>query len=453
MRTGRREVVVTGLGVVSSLGNDLAGFWDSCLRGRSVVSRIPEHWRHYFDPKSAHWSPLTVPDYSSVGVRRSDLLSYDRAALNVIYAAEQALKHSACEKSCVDERSGRYEIPSLDAYRCGIYVGTGLGCITSTFENYVPHLFGRIVGGFKANGIQGEQSKLAVELASNVAAHPRVLGVASTKCMANSTSALLSIRYGFHGPNETIISACASGSSAIARAYEQIAHGRIDFALAGGTEYYGDRAGGVFMAFDRLNTLAKARSDDDEVNRPFDTARTGFLFSQGGACILTLESYEFARARGAQALARLKGSYSTSDAYSLAALSPDGFAIRSMIKGALCDANVVAAEIDYVNAHGTGTVLNDELEAAVLESEFPHRPFVNSTKALLGHTIGACGAFEAAVAVLGVHTGELHPSVNLHNPIRDLNFVVERTSANIRNAFTHNFGFGGHNVGLVFGQL
>ena len=123
-----------------------------------------------------------------------------------------------------------------------------------------------------------------------------------------------------------------------------------------------------------------------------------------------------------------------------------------MIEGTLWDADITPSEVDYINAHGTGTVQNDELEAALLEKLFPHGPYVNSTKSLLGHTIGACGAIEAAVAVLGIQTGELHPTINLENPVRELNFVRRRTSASIVNALTHNFGFGGHNVGLVVGK-
>jgi 3-oxoacyl-[acyl-carrier-protein] synthase II len=333
-----------------------------------------------------------------------------------------------------------------------VYIGSGLGCITSAFDNYIAHLLGRLEPGLLSRGRHQGEFSFAAELEANIAEHPRVLPVASTKSMANSLSARLSIRYGLQGPNETCIAACAAGTTAIARAHEQVTNGRVDFALAGGSEFYGDRAGGIFMAFDRLNTLAKARDEDEKVNRPFDLARTGFLFSQGGACVLALESMESARARGATILATVKGSYSNSDAYSLAALSPNGSAIRRMIQDTLSHAGVSSNEIDYVNAHGTGTTQNDDLEAAIIESEFPHGPFVNSTKSLLGHTIGACGAIEAAVAVLGITGNELHPTINLTSPVRDLNFVLKRTSAEIHNAFSHNFGFGGHNVGLVLGR-
>lgn len=452
MKRELRQVVVTGIGIVSSLGNDLRSFWNACLEGRSVVAPTPANWHLYYDSRSAHWSPLVLPDYAAIGLRRSDILSFDPAALNAIFAAEEALRHSGCEKVCIDERAGRHHLNAFDSYRCGAYIGTGLGCITSTFQNYVPHLLGRLDSHILSCESADSDSEILIEIAKNIAEQRRVLPVASTKCMANAISALISIRYGFRGQNETCIAACAAGTTAIARAYEQVSQGRIDFAVAGGTEYYGDRAGGVFMAFDRLNTLAKPRSGDTCVSRPFDIDRTGFLFSQGGACMLTIESLESARNRGATVLATIKGSCATSDAYSLAALSPDCEAIRRMIDGTLLDASIAPAEVDYVNAHGTGTVQNDEIEAAILERAFPHGPYVNSTKSLLGHTIGACGAIEAAVAVLGVQSGELHPSINLESPVRDLNFVRTRTFANIRIALTHNFGFGGHNVGLVFGR-
>ena len=340
----------------------------------------------------------------------------------------------------------------FDEYRCGAFIGTGLGCITSTFQNYVPHLIGRFRKELESYNGDPFSSAFSRELVENIATQPRVLPIASTKSMANSISALIAIRNGLKGPNETCVSACAAGASAIARAYEFIAYGKLDFALAGGTEYYGDRAGGVFMAFDRLNTLAKGERPGSEINRPFDVDRTGFLFSQGAACVIALECAESARARGAPIFAFLKGSATTSDAFSLVALAPGGASIRRMIDDCMTDAGVAASDIDYVNAHGTATLLNDDLEAEILEDVFRNKPFINATKSLLGHTIGACGAIEAAVTAFSIHVGEMHPNVNLDNPVRDLNFVRKRQDANIRSAFTQNFGFGGHNVGLIFGR-
>lgn len=452
MSTTRRAVAVTGIGVVSSLGNDWGSFWQSCIEGKTLIEPVPTYWAQYYESKSNYWSPLELPDYSLMGLKRSDVLSIDPAALNAMYAAEQAISGSSCEKSIIDERSGRYRIESFDEYRCGAFIGTGLGCITSTFQNYVPHLLGRFRK--ELDGFSGEPSPttFARELVANIETQPRVLPVASTKSMANSISAQIAIRNGLKGPNETCMAACAAGASAIARAYELIAFGKLDFALAGGTEYYGDRAGGVFMAFDRLNTLAKGERPGNEINRPFDRARSGFLFSQGGACVLALECADSAKARGVPILAFLKGSSTTSDAFSLAALAPGGAAIRRMIGECIADAGIGADDIDYVNAHGTATVQNDELEAAIIDDAFRNKPFINATKSLLGHTIGACGAIEAAVSAFSIYSGELHPNLNLDSPIRDLNFVQERQRANICSAFTQNFGFGGHNVGLIFGR-
>lgn len=448
----RRSVAVTGIGVVSSLGHDPTSFWQACVEGKSISERVPLFWEQYYQAKSCYWSPLQLPDYASIGLKRSDILSVDPAALNAIYAAEQAIESSGCKTSVISERSGRRQIDSFDSFRCGAFVGTGLGCITSTFQNYVPHLLAGYRDYLNAASTVGELATITNELKENLGSQPRVLPIASTKSMANSISALLSIRYGLRGPNETCVAACAAGATAIARAYELISRGKLDFAIAGGTEYFGDRAGGVFMAFDRLNTLARGDESADKVNRPFDAARTGFLFSQGGACVLALESLEAAGARGAQVLAILKGASTTSDAYSLVALEPKGDSIRRMIHDALEDASVDIDEIDYVNAHGTGTIQNDALEASVIDTVFRHKPYVNSTKSLLGHTIGACGALEAAVSVLSIWSGELHPSVNLEHPVRDMNFVRKRTRSDIRIALTHNFGFGGHNVGLIFGK-
>ena len=199
-------------------------------------------------------------------------------------------------------------------FRAGIFVGTGLGCITSTLQNYVPHLLGEMRNELNSNGNNYSESLIANELRANLECQPRVSPVASCKSMANSISASLSIRYGFKASNETIVAACAAGSSAIARAFQAIQNGEIDIAIAGGSEYYGDRAAGVFMAFDRLGTLVKADLGLEYANRPFDKQRSGFLFSEGGACMLVLESEERASNRGIRPFARIIGSGGTSDA-------------------------------------------------------------------------------------------------------------------------------------------
>lgn len=444
-----RSVAITGIGIVSALGNSVAEFWEACLLGRTCVEPIPAHWMKYYKPKSKYWSPLALPDYSAYGLRRSDLLTLDVTALNAIVAADDALNFAGIRKDLVDERAGRYGVSIDDSFRAGIYIGTGLGCISSTLQNYVPHLLGQLRDDFGNLTGPLANAELYQELVENIAVQPRVSPVASCKSMANSISAVLSMRYGMRGSNDTLIAACAAGSTAIARAYRAIRYGEIDLALAGGSEYYGDRAGGVFMAFDRLNTLVKPDLSRDTANRPFDKARSGFLFSEGAACVLVLESQEHAYGRGVRPIANIIGSGGSSDARSLVAIARDDNAIMEMIARALADAEISAADIDYVNAHGTSTEQNDEIEADIIGAAFRDGVAVNSTKSLLGHTIGACGAIEAAVTALSVRHQEIHPSLNIDQPVLDLNFPKTRMPATIDFAFTQNFGFGGHNVGLV----
>lgn len=442
-------VAITGIGVVSAIGSNPTEFWESCLQGRTRVEEIPEHWKNYYNPKSHYWSPLALPNFSDYGLRRSDLLALDTTVLNAIVAADDALSLALIDKHVIEEKSGRYLADIGDPFRAGIFVGTGLGCVTSTLQNYVPHLLGGLRNRIDNDNDSWGQDSLSRELKENLSTQPRVSPVASCKSMANSISAALSIRYGFQAANDTLIAACAAGSTAIARAFCAIQRGELDIAIAGGSEYYGDRAAGVFMAFDRLNTLVKPELEIGQANRPFDRRRSGFLFSEGAACMLVLEAGERAAHRGIRPFANIIGTAATSDARSLVSISRDANAIPEMVKRALTDAGIHPSQIDYINTHGTATEQNDAIEAEIISRIFREDVALNSTKSLLGHTIGACGALEAAVTALTIYSQEIHPSLNIEDPVRELNFVRERTSMKIEYAMTQNFGFGGHNVGLV----
>ena len=362
-------------------------------------------------------------------------------------AADDALSLATFEKEIFDKRSNRYKISSINNSRAGVFVGTGLGCISSAFQNYVPHLISGIREELKS-AADGGRSNYA-ELLRNLESQPRVNPLASCKSMANAISANLSIRYGFQGPTETCISACAAGTDAISRAYRSIRYDELDLAIAGGSEFYGDRAGGVFMAFDRLNTLVLPDLGAARANRPFDKLRSGFLFSQGGACMLVLESEKHASKRNVKPIAQIVGTANTSDAHSLVAISPSENAIDLMINQALGDAGISAEQIEYVNSHGSSTRQNDLIEAKILENLFGSTVPINATKSLLGHTIGASGAIETAITAMSIANQVIHPSINIDDPVSDLNFVREKTTHSIEYAFTHSFGFGGHNVGLV----
>lgn len=443
----RPRVVVTGFGIVSALGNSVEDFWAACLAGQSRVESTPAHWSEYYSSRSRIWSPLCLPDYSEYGLKRADLLRYDPVVLNGVVAAEDALAHAGFEKHVADERARTYRIAGVDADRVGVFIGTGLGCISSAFNNYVPHLLGRAADALFPPSEQAPDP--VEELRQNLALFPRVSPFASVQSMANAIAAQLSIRYGTRGAAETLVYACAAGTVAIARALRAIQHGEIDMAIVGGSEYYGDHAGGVFMAFDRLQTLAVATEQAGLANRPFDENRSGFLFSQGGSGVVVLESEAHARARGAACHAMIRGMSITSDANSLAAISEDNNAIELMFGNLLLDSGLVADDIHYVNAHGTSTQQNDPIEARILERVFPSRPPVNSTKGLLGHTIGASGAIEFIVTILSMRDQRVHGNQNLEHPVADLNFPRETSGADIGFAVTHSFGFGGHNAGLV----
>lgn len=450
--TGNR-VVISGLGLVSALGNDVEQFWDACLAGQTKVEPIPAEWAEYYKSRSQAWSPLALPDYSQYGLTRADCLRYDRVVMNAVVAADDAIANAGFEKSIKDERARSFRLSGVDADRVGVFIGTGLGCISSTFNNYVPHLLGSRSRDLFADADSDRGKTPLTELHANYKSHPRVNPFASCQSMANAIAAMISIRYGSRGATETLIYACAAGTAAIARAFRAIQYGEIDVAVAGGSEYYGDRAGGVFMAFDRLQTLVGHSDPLDAGNRPFDAQRSGFLFSQGGSGIVVLESEQHARRRGTLPLAEIKGMSITSDAHSLAAISEDDNAIELMFTKLLGDSGLSAADISYVNAHGTSTVQNDPIESKIINRIFPNRPYVNSTKSLLGHTIGASGAIECIATVLSMRDGKIHPSRNLENPIFDLNFATQARACPIEYAMTHSFGFGGHNAGLILRNL
>ena len=206
--------------------------------------------------------------------------------------------------------------------------------------------------------------------------------------MPNSPAAAMGIRFGFRGPNVTSCVACSSGTMAIGNAFRAMRDGRVDVALTGGCEYFGDDHGHIFRSFDVAGALVQDGETPERCNRPFDQQRTGFLFSQGGAAVLVLEELEHARRRGATILAEIVGYAETFDAYSMMSMPAGGDQVERMMRLALADADVAVEEVDYLNAHGTGTEINDRVEAETINRVFGKRVLVNTTKSLLGHTIG-----------------------------------------------------------------
>lgn len=443
------RVFVTGLGVVSSVGSGVENFWAGCKAGTVVAAEIPLHWNEYYRATSRVWAPLPEPDYSQAGLGKTDLLTLGKPAALAIVAAQQALELAGVE---VDRQQGRYPVAQLQGVappRAGIFLGTGLGAAQAPFNNYYAHLLSGLKSHLETAVANEPSLSLLAELRAGLREHPRVNPLVICQTMPNAIAASLAIRFGIQGPSDTVCAACASGTIAIGKAFQAIRHGAVDFALAGGAEHLGDRAGGVFMGFDRLQTLAKPLRGIGTENRPFDRERSGFLFSEGGAAIAVLESEQSVRRRGVRPLAEILGFAETTDAYSIAAIKDGANEIGTMIDIALADAGVPAHLIDYVNAHGTSTEINDAVEARIIERKFRPTTKVNSTKSILGHSIGAAGALEFVVTALSLRDQELHLSKNLDEPIANLDFCRETGPASLDYAFTHSFGFGGHNAGLV----
>jgi 3-oxoacyl-[acyl-carrier-protein] synthase II len=267
--------------------------------------------------------------------------------------------------------------------------------------------------------------------------------------MPNACSANVGIKFSLHGSNNAYCAACASGTVAIGHGFKAVRSGELDVALVGGVESLSDDYGGVFAGFDAVRALANHNDDPDKANRPFDKDRTGFLFSEGGGAVFVIEDLEHAQKRGATIYAEILGYGETCDGFNIMMMESRGTQITRMLKLAFADAGISAEDVDYINAHGTGTRLNDETETAVIEQVFGKKVLINSTKSLIGHTLGASGAIEALVTALSIRHKTTHVCRNLENPMKDLNFVTKVDSYPIRIGLSQSFGFGGHNAALI----
>lgn len=445
----KRRVVVTGTGVVSAIGTSTDEFWKSCLEGRSVVEAIPSHWNEYSDFKSTIWSPLPPVDYAARGITRSQHMQHDPVAMNTILAAQEALDGAGWPKTPADNDT----VPARADSDTAVYIGTGIGGAHTFMEN---HLHPVSAGAKKKLEELARSPELDAGYRETLVPvveqmhHPRRINpFMVSMVMPNSVAATLGIRFSYRGPNHTYCQACSSGTVAVGEAFRAIRNGRIDRAVAGGCEYFRDHHGYLFRAFDVSGALVQNCDPPDTANRPFDKRRSGFLFGEGASAILMLETLDSAAARDAPVLAEVTGYAESFDAYSMMAIDPEGRQIEKMLRSAVEDAQLTPNAIDYVNAHGTGTVANDQIEANVIERVFGRNPLINSTKSLVGHTIGASGALEAIVLALSLHHQTAHPNRNLTDPIADLNFVTEADNHPLAAGISQSFAFGGHNAALV----
>ncbi|GAB4475120.1 MAG: beta-ketoacyl-ACP synthase II [Anaerolineales bacterium] len=410
----RRRVVVTGMGCISPLGNDIHSLWQSISRGISGVGPITQ-----FDA-SEHKTKIAaeVKDFDAVALFGSrEARKMDRYTQFALAAAQQALQQA---KLVIDDSVRD---------RIGVVIGTGIGGIRTLIEQY--HVF-----------LERGPSRVSPFLV------PMML--------PDSAGSMVAIHYGLRGPNLAVITACATGNNAIGEATEMIRRNQADVMLAGGSE-----AAILPVAMAGMNVMGalSTRNDDPpRASRPFDLNRDGFVMGEGAA-VLLLEELEFAKARRATILAEISGYGHTNDAYHVSAPAENGYGAALCMRQALETANLTVEQIDYINAHGTSTPLNDKSETAAIKSVFGERAYkvpISSTKSMSGHLLGASGALEGVICVLVLQHQFIPPTINYETPDPecDLDYVPNiGRAAEIRHILSNSFGFGGHNASIVISQF
>jgi 3-oxoacyl-[acyl-carrier-protein] synthase II len=409
----RKRTVVTGLGAVSPLGHSVSELWDGLLSGKSGIGAITRFDTSAYPCRIAgevkNFDPTSCIDKKEV--RRMDL-----AAQYGVYASEEAIKDSGLD------------LTKLDLDRCGVVIGSGIGGI-GTFEKQHSTL---------ENEGPGRVSPFFIPM-----------------MIIDMCAGLVSIRYGFGGPNYATVSACASSAHAIIDAYRIIERGEADVMIAGGTE--ATITPTSLAGFCQARALSTRNDAPEKASRPFDKDRDGFVMGEGAA-MLVIESLEHAQKRGARIYAEIKGGGMTGDAYHMTAPHPQGSGAKRAMIRALADAGLTTESIDYVNTHGTSTDLGDIAETRALKEVFGDRAYklmINSTKSMTGHLLGSAGAMELIACIKSIETGIVHPTINLDNPDPecDLDYIPHtKRSAPVRYALSNSFGFGGHNVTLIVGS-
>ncbi|MCQ2101181.1 MULTISPECIES: beta-ketoacyl-ACP synthase II [unclassified Fibrobacter] len=399
------EVVITGMGCVSALGNSPDVLWDSLLAGKSGITPITRFDATNFTTKfSASVNEFVADEYFS----SRDQSRYSRSIQYAVYSAYKALADAGVDPAAED--------PS----RAGVIIGSGIGGMKIYTDTCVAY---------------------ATRGPSRVS--PFFIPMAITNMPAGEVSN----RIGWMGPCFAVTSACATSNHAIAAAYDAIRLGRADIMLAGGAD---ETVNEVAVAgFCSMKALSKRNDDPTTASRPFDVDRDGFVIGEG-AGVLVLESLSHAQKRGAKILARVAGVGMSADAHHMSAPREDGEGVRMAIEMALRDAKISASDVGYVNTHGTSTPLGDVAECSALEKVFGLRDTlkINSSKCMIGHALGAAGALEAIITIKSLQNQMIHATTNVFNQDERIHFDVcanKNTAHSFKYAMSDGFGFGGHN--------
>lgn len=406
------RVVVTGMGLVTPLGIGVEATWAAVLAGRSGARRLTR-----FDPSAFHVQiGCQIDDFDPTDwMDAREARRFDRAIQFAVAVAQQAM----CQ-------AGQAITPE-NAERAGVIIGTGIGGLET------------IQAGFEALLTRGPN---------------RVSPLTGAMILPDMPAGQVAITFGALGPNFCVVSACATGSNALGEAFEIIRRGDADVMLAGAVEAGLTPFG--LAAFHRTGAMSTRNHDPERASRPFDKDRDGFVFGEGAGMVV-LERLDHALARGATPLVELVGYGATADAYHVSAPREDGSGAARAMRLAITKAGLTIDDIDYINAHGTGTVMNDVSETRAIKSVFGPRAYdvpVSSTKSMHGHQLGAAGGVEAVLTSLVIRDNILPPTINYEtqDPDCDLDYVpnVARPALSpIRAAISNSFGFGGHNASLV----
>ena len=405
------RVVITGMGILSPLGLDMATTWEGLITGRSGIDYItlfdPEFMKTKFAGEVKGFEPSNY-------MNRKDAHRMDRFAQLALAASREAVAQA------------RLEIDHRNVDDIGVIIGSGIGGLTTLFE----------------------QTKVLIEKGPD-----RVSPFLAPMMIADIAAAQISIALGIKGPNYCTTSACSSGSDAIGAAYEIIKHGDVPVMLAGGTESIINPIG--VTAFNALKALSTRNDAPQLASRPFDAERDGFVVSEG-ACVLIFENLEHAQKRGANILAEIIAYGATADSYHVTQPLENGEGAAKAMQIVLNKAGIAPTEVDYINAHGTSTQLNDAMETKAIKivfGEYAYRVPISATKSMTGHLIGCAGAAEALICIMVIRNGIIPPTINLTHPDPecDLDYVPNvARQAKVTTALSNSFGFGGHNSVLLF---
>lgn len=409
----QKRVVVTGMGVIASLGHNVEDFWSSLLAGKCGIDRVS-----LFDPKDhssqigaevRNWDPTTLMDPKEV--RRNDRYTHFGFC-----AARQAAADA------------KLDMTREDPDRVGVIIGSGIG------------------------GMQTIETQHKVMMERGVR---KVSPFMIPALISNMCSGLVAIDLGARGPNFGVVSACATATHAIGESLRMIRGGEADVMVCGGTEAAITPL--AYAGFCSMKAMSTNNENPQKASRPFDLNRDGFIMGEG-AGVLVLESLEHAQARGARIYCEIAGYAATCDAYHITSPDPEGKGLSQAMSRAMKDAGVEPSQVDYINAHGTSTPYNDKFETLAIKRVFgdhARKVMISSTKSMTGHLLGAAGAIEAIVGIKTIVSGEVAPTINLETPDPecDLDYVPNvKRQAQVNTVLSNNLGFGGQNAALVFRQ-